>query len=134
MAQEGGEAHPRGGEPFDGHKGGLGLGQPLGEVGVSGHRGGELVSQPPNLAFGFENRSIQVDRRVGYGASVPVRTPVNELRLGDRETDTQPGPFGLQPGILSLQDLDISTIGRRGCGETEVVHVGESKAHRDLRV
>jgi len=33
--------------------------------------------------------------------------------------------------ILPLQDLDISTIGRRGCRETEVVHVGESEAHRD---
>jgi len=134
VAQEGGEAHPRWGEPFDGHKGGLGLGQPLGEVGGSGHRGGKPVSQPPDLPFGFENRSIQVDRCIGYGAPVPVRTPVDELRLGDRETDAQPGPFGLQPGILPLQDLDISMIGRRGCHETEVVHVGESEAHRDLGV
>jgi len=69
-----------------------------------------------------------------YWASVPVRTQVDELRLGDRETDAQPGPCGLQPGILPLQDLDISTIGRRGCRETEVVHVGESEAHRDLGV
>jgi len=134
MAQEGGKTHPRGGEPFDGHEGSLGLGQSLGEVGGSGHRGGKPVSQPPDLAFGFENRSIQVDRRVGNGASVPVRAPVDELRFGDRETDAQPGPSGLQLGILPLQDLDISTIGRRGCLETEVVHVGEREAHRDLGV
>jgi len=134
MAQEGGEAHPRGGEPFDGHKGGLGLGQSLGEVGGGRHRWGKPVSQPPNLAFRLENRSIQVDRRVGYGASVPVRTPVDELRLGDRETDAQPSPSGLQPGIQPLQDLDVPTIGRRGRRETEVVHVGEGEAHRDLGV
>ena len=134
MAQERGETHPRGGEPFDGHKCGLGHGQSLSEVGGSGHRGGKPVTQPPDLVFGFEDRPIQVDRRVGYGASVPVRSPVDELRLGDGETDAKPGPSGLQPGILLLQDLDISTIGRRGCRETKVVHVGESEAHRDLRV
>jgi len=50
MAQERGETHPRGGEPFDGHKGRLGLGQPLGEVGGGGHRGGKPVTQPPDLS------------------------------------------------------------------------------------
>jgi len=54
MAQERGETHPRGGDPFDGDKGGLGLGQSLGEVGGSGHRGGKPVSQPPDLALGLK--------------------------------------------------------------------------------
>ena len=35
MAQEGGKAHPRGGEPLDGHEGSLGLGQSFGEMGGS---------------------------------------------------------------------------------------------------
>jgi len=83
MAQEGGEALPGGGEPFDGYKGGLGLGQPLGKMGGSGYRGCKPVAQPPNLVFGLEDRPIQVDRGAGYRASVPVRTPVDKLRLGD---------------------------------------------------
>ena len=83
MAQKGGEAHPRRGEPLDGHKGSLGLGQSLGEVGRGGHRGGKPVAQPPDLIFGVENRAIMVDQSVGYRASVPVRAPVDELRLGD---------------------------------------------------
>jgi len=134
VAQKGGKAHPRGGEPSDGHKGSLGLGQSLGEVRRGGHRGGKPVSQPPDLVFGLEDRAIQVDRSVGYWASVPVRTPVDERRLGDREADAQPGPSGLQPGVLPLENLDVATVGRRGCRETEVIHVGESEAQRDLRV
>ena len=133
-AQKGGKAHPPGGEPFYGHKGSLSFGQSLGEVRRGGQQGGKPVSQPPDLIFGFEDRAIEVDRSVGYWASVPVRTPVDELRLGDRETDAEPGPSGLQPGVLPLEDLDVATIGRRGCRVTKVIHVGESEAQGDLRV
>jgi len=49
VAQERRQAHPRGGEPFDGHEGGLGLGQPFGEVWGCEYRGGEPVAQPADL-------------------------------------------------------------------------------------
>jgi len=83
VAKEGREAESRGGESLDHHKGRLGLGQPLDEVGCSGDRGGEPVAQPPDLKLGRENRPIQMDRSIGDGVSVPVRTPVDELRFGD---------------------------------------------------
>jgi len=44
MAQERGEAHPRGGEPFDCHESRLDLGQSLCEVRGRTERGGEPVS------------------------------------------------------------------------------------------
>jgi len=57
-----------------------------------------------------------VDRSIEDGVSVPVRTPVDELRFGDREANAQPGPFGLQSGIRLLQCLDVPPIGHRGDG------------------
>jgi len=51
MAEEAGEANPRGGETFDSHEGPLGLGQPFDKVGSGGDRGGEPVAQPPDLTF-----------------------------------------------------------------------------------
>jgi len=83
MAEEGREADPWRGESFDRHEGRLGFGQPFDGVRGGGHRGGEPVAQPPDLNFGVENRPIQVDRSIGDGVSVPVRSPVDELRLGD---------------------------------------------------
>jgi len=44
MAEEGREADPWGGESLNRHKGRLGFGQPLDEVGGSGDRGGEPVA------------------------------------------------------------------------------------------
>jgi len=102
MAEEGGEADPWRGETLDSHEGRLGLGKPFEEVGGSRERGGEPVSQPPDLTLGCEDRPVKVDRSIGDGVSVRVRTPVDELRLGDREADAQPGPSGLQPRILLL--------------------------------
>jgi len=58
MAQEGQEAHPPGGEPFDSHEGSLGLGQSLGEVRNHGDRGGEPVAQPADLILERENHTI----------------------------------------------------------------------------
>ena len=49
MAEEGGEANPRGGKTFDSHECPLGLGQSFDKVGGSGDRGGEPVAQPPDL-------------------------------------------------------------------------------------
>jgi len=103
-------------------------------VGGSGDRGCEPVTQPPDLFLGRENRPILVDRNIGDGASIPVRMPVDELHFGDRKAYAQPGPFGLLPGILLLYDLDVALIGRRGDGQTEVVHVGEGEALGDLGV
>jgi len=62
MAQEGREAHPRGGESPDGYEGGLGLGQSFGEVGGCQDRRCKPVSQPADLGFGGEDRAIQVHR------------------------------------------------------------------------
>jgi len=81
MAEERGKAYPRRGESFDRHESRLRLGQPLDEVGCSGERGGEPIAQPPDLVLGSENRPIQVDRSIGDGVSVPVRAPVDKLRL-----------------------------------------------------
>jgi len=103
-------------------------------VGGGGDRGREPVAQPSDLSLGREDRPIQVDRSVGNGGLIPVRAPVDKLRFGDREADTQPGPSGLQPGVLPLQDLDVAPIGGRGRGQTEVVHVGEREALGDLWV
>jgi len=58
VAEEGRKTDPRGGEPFDRHKGCLGLGQAFDEVGCSGDRGGEPVAQPPSLSLGFEDRPV----------------------------------------------------------------------------
>ena len=92
VAKEGGKADPRGGERFDSHKGPLGLGQPLDKVGGGGDRGGEPVAQPPDLSFGRENRPVKMDRSIGDEVSIPVRSPVDELRFGDRKADPQPRP------------------------------------------
>ena len=51
MAQEGREAHPRGGESSDGHEGGLGLGQSLGEVGCCRDCRRKPVSQSVDLGL-----------------------------------------------------------------------------------
>jgi len=75
-----------------------------------------------------------VDRSIRDGGCVPVCTPVDELSLGDREANPQPGPFGLQPGVLLLQDLDVPPVGQRGHGETEVINVGEGKTTADVAV
>jgi len=83
MAEEGREADPWRGESFDCQEGRLGFGQPFDEVGGGGDRAGEPVAQPPDLNLRFENRPIQVDRSIGDRVSVPVRTLVDELRLGD---------------------------------------------------
>jgi len=83
VVEEGREADPWRGESFDRHQGRLGFGQPFDEVGGSGDRGGEPVAQPADLNLGGENGPIQVDRSIGDGVSVPVRTLVDELRLGD---------------------------------------------------
>jgi len=61
MAQEGGEAHPQGGEPSHRHKSRLGLGHLFGKM-----RGGrdwrsEPEPKPPELALGVENQPVQVD-------------------------------------------------------------------------
>ena len=58
VAEEEREADPWGGESLDRHEGCLGLGQSLDEVGGSGDRGGEPVSQPPDLNLGREKRHI----------------------------------------------------------------------------
>jgi len=74
-----------------------------------------------------------VDRSFGDGGSVPVRTtPVDELCFRYREADAQPGPFGLQPGVLFLQDLDVPSVRRRRRGQTEVINIGEGETARDL--
>jgi len=73
-----------------------------------------------------------VNRSIGGGVSVPWCTPVDELRLGDREADAQPGPSGLQPRVLLLYYLDVPPIGRGGDGYTEVVHIGEGETMGDL--
>jgi len=102
VAEERGEANPWTGEWFDRHEGSLGFGQPLDEVGGGGDRGCEPIAQPPDLSLEREDRPIQVDRSVGDGGPIPVRAPVDKLRFGDRETDAQSGPSGLQPGVLPL--------------------------------
>ena len=102
MAEQGGEADPQRGDTLNSHEGRLGLGQPFDEMGGGGDRGGEPVAQRPDLTLGCEDRPVQVDWSIGDGASVPVRTPVDVLCLGDRKTDAQPGPSGLQPGIPLL--------------------------------
>jgi len=61
VAQGRGKAHPRGGEPFDGHERSLGLGQSLGKVWGRGDRRGEPVSQPTDLALG---RKIEPSRGI----------------------------------------------------------------------
>jgi len=83
VAEEGGEADARRGETFDRHKGRLGFGQSLDEMGRSGDRGGKPVAQPPHLGLGLQDRPISVDRSIGDRVSVPVRAPVDKLRLGD---------------------------------------------------
>ena len=75
-----------------------------------------------------------MDRSLGDEVSIPVRAPVDELRLGDREAYAQPGPTGLEPGVLLLQDLDVAPIRCRGYCQTEVVHVGEGEIPGDLAV
>jgi len=62
MAQKGGEAHPRGGEPFYCHKRGLGFSQSFGEVRGCRDRWGKPVPEPSDLILGVENGPIQVDR------------------------------------------------------------------------
>jgi len=52
VAQRRGETHPRESEPLDGYEGGLGLGQPFGEVRSGGDRGGEPGAQPADLVPG----------------------------------------------------------------------------------
>jgi len=83
VAEEGREADPRRGESLDRHEGCLGLGKHLDEMGGRGDREGETVAQPRYLNFGLEDGRIQVDRRVGYLVSDPVRTPVDELCFWD---------------------------------------------------
>jgi len=95
MAQEGGQAHPRGGEPLDGHKRGLGFSQPFGEVRGCRDRGGKPVPKPADLIFGVENGPIQMDRGAGKGTSVSFGPPVDKFSLRDGEADTQSGPFSL---------------------------------------
>jgi len=102
VAEEGREANRWGGETLNRHKGCLGLSQSCDEMGGSGDQGGEPVAQPPDRALGRENRPIQVAPTIGDWASIPVRAPVDKLRLADGEADARPGPFGLQPGILLL--------------------------------
>jgi len=58
MAQERGQAHPRGGEPLDCHKRGLGFSQPFGEVRGCRDRGGKPVPEPADLIFGVEDGPI----------------------------------------------------------------------------
>jgi len=55
MAEKWREAQPRGGEPFDSHEGGLGLGQSFGRVHRGADRWGQPVAQPADLVLGFEN-------------------------------------------------------------------------------
>jgi len=88
VAEKGREADARGRDSFDRHKGCLGLGKSFDEVGGGRKRGSEPVAEPSDLRFGWENRTIQVDRRVGYGVSVPGRAPMDEFCFGDRETNT----------------------------------------------
>ena len=92
------------------------------------------VAQPPDLSLGFKNLSIQVDRSVGDWAFVPVRAPVDQFRFGYRETHSQGGPLGLQPRILCLEDLDVASVQRQGCCQTEVVNVGEHNTWGDLEL
>ena len=65
MAQEGGQAHPREGEPLNGHKRGLGFSQPFGEVRGCRDRWGKPVPEPADLIFGVENGPIKMDRGAG---------------------------------------------------------------------
>jgi len=55
MAQERGEAHPRGGEPLDGHESSLVLRQPFREVRGCRDRGREPISKPSDLLFRGED-------------------------------------------------------------------------------
>jgi len=102
MAQEWRQAHPRGGEPLDGHKSSLGFRQPFGEVWGGRDRGGKPVPKPADLALRVEDRPIQVDREAGQGASVLAGAPVDEFRFWDGEADTPEGPFGLQDCVMLL--------------------------------
>jgi len=134
VAEEVGEGNPRKGESFDGHEGSLGFGQCFDEVGGSGDPGYEPIAQQPDLTLGREDRPIQVDRKIGDGAPITVRTCVDKHRFGNREPDAQPGPSGLRPGVLRLQDLDVLPRGGGGHGQPEVVHVGERQAQGDIGV
>jgi len=89
MAQEGGQAHPRRGEPLYGHKGGLGFSQPFGEVRGCRDRGGKPVPKPADLIFRVEYGPIKMDRGAGQGTSVSFGPPVDKFSLRDGETDTQ---------------------------------------------
>jgi len=83
VTEERREADPWGRVALDRHESRLGFGQPFDEVGGGGERGGEPVAQPPDLGLGREDRPIKVDRSFRDGGSLPVRTPVDELRFGD---------------------------------------------------
>ena len=85
MTEEGGEADPRGGEAFNSHEGSLCLGQPFDKMGAGCDRGGEPVTQPPDLVLGREDRPVEVDRSIGDSVSVPGRAPVDEFCFWDRE-------------------------------------------------
>ena len=102
MAQERGEAHPRGGEPFEGHKSRLGFGQSFGEVGGCRDRGGEPVSQPGNLVLGGKDRPVQVHRGKGQRITISGGPPVDKFCFRDGEANTQLCPFGLQNCVLPL--------------------------------
>ena len=95
MAQEGGQAHPRGGEPFDGHKRSLGFSQPFGEVRGCRDRWGKPVPEPSDLILGMENGPIQMDRGTGKGGPIPLGPPVDKFSLGNGKADTQAGTFSL---------------------------------------
>jgi len=87
MTEERREADPWGRESLDRHEGCLSFRQSLDEVGGSGDRGGEPITQPSNLVPGHEDRTVKVDRSIGDGVPIPGRTPVDELCFGDRETN-----------------------------------------------
>jgi len=83
VAKKGEEANAWKRETLDRQEGRLGFSQPFDEIRGSGDLGGEPVAQPSNFNLGREDRSIQVDQSIEDEVPVPVRTPVDELRLGD---------------------------------------------------
>jgi len=93
VAQERGEAHPQGGEPFDSHESHLGFGQSFVEVGGCQDRGGEPVSQPAHLVLGGKDRPVHVDRGTGHRISISGGPPVDKLCFRGGEGNTRSAPL-----------------------------------------
>jgi len=134
MAEEGGEAHPWRGQPFDSYEGCLSLCQALGKIRGCGEGGCKPVSQLPQLISGADDQAVKVDRGLRGRVPVPVRAPVDQFSLGDGKADPLAGAPRFYQGVVFLKELDVAAIRCRRDSQGKIVHIGQGEAEGDLRV